>query len=132
MKYRIGIVWIVLVLIASSCNKEAGVGGSATLRGKVHARYYNDLFTAYLGAAYAPDQEVYIICGDDFTYTDRVRTNYDGSYEFSYLRKGTYKVYAYSKDSTFTVPAGKFAVVQEVEITKGNEELLVPDIEILD
>lgn len=132
MKYSIGVALIALILISTSCSKDEGQGGTASVRGKVHARYYNDLFTAYLGEGYAADEDVYIIYGDEFTYGDHVKTNYDGTYEFNYLRKGNYKIYAYSKDSTFTEPSGKFAVIQEVEISGSNDEVVVPDIEILD
>ncbi len=132
MKYLNIIAGVTLLLFIGACSKDAGEGGNATIRGKLHARYYNDLFTVCLGTAYAPDEDVYIVYGDDFTYSNRVRTNYDGSYEFDFLRKGSYKVYAYSKDTTFSEPSGKFAVIQEVEITKSNQEVLVPDIEIVD
>jgi hypothetical protein len=132
MKQSIGILCIVAAFVLVSCSKEAGEGGTSSIRGKVHARYYNDLFTSYLGEGYDPDEDVYIVYGDDATYSDHLKTNYDGSYEFKYLRKGTYRIFAYSKDSTFSIPAGKYAVIQEITIDKNNQEKIAADIEILD
>ncbi len=118
--------------LITSCSKEAGEGGTSGIRGKVYAKYYDDYFTTFLGAAYAQDKEVFIVYGDDATYSDKVTTNYDGTYEFSYLRKGNYKVYVYSEDSTLTSPSGEIAVMAEIEISKNNVVVNVPDIMIFD
>lgn len=115
-----------------SCNKEPGEGGTSSIQGKVLATYYNETFTAQLGESYAPDKDVYIVYGDDATYSDKQKTNYDGSFEFKYLRKGKYRIYAYSKDTTLTNPTGKFAVYADVEITKKGETVVVSDIKIAD
>lgn len=115
-----------------SCSKDPGDGGSAGIRGKVFAKYYDDAFTAKIGEGYAPDQDVYLIYGDDATFSDHVQTSYNGTYEFTYLRKGTYKVYTYSKDSTLTIPSGKYAVIAEVEITSNKQTVEVIDLEIFD
>jgi len=119
-----------IAILISSCSKEPGVGGNATIHGKVYAKYYNKLFTVYLGEGYSGDNDVYIIYGDDQSYGDRTRTSYDGTYEFKYLRKGKYKVYVYSKDSTLTIPSGNYAVVEEGEITSNKQDLELPDLKI--
>jgi hypothetical protein len=123
---------LVISVMISSCSKEPGVGGNASIHGKVYAKYYNKYFLVYYGEGYAADKEVYIIYGDDLTYGDKVNTNYDGSYEFKYLRKGKYKVVTYSKDSTLTIPSGTTAVIQEGEITSNRENLELPDLKIFD
>src|SRR4051812_30437130 len=92
---------VALCLILISCKKEAGEGGQATITGKVYVRQYNKTFTTFIGEYYAQGEDVYIIYGNETAVGNRVRTNYDGTYQFSFLRKGSYKVYAYSKDSTF-------------------------------
>jgi hypothetical protein len=123
---------LMIAVMISSCSKEPGVGGNASIHGKVYAKYYNNFFLVYYGEGYAADKEVYIIYGDDLTYGDKVNTSYDGSYEFKYLRKGKYKVVTYSKDSTLTIPSGKYAVIQEGEITSNKENLELPDLKIFD
>lgn len=121
---------ILLLIITSSCEKEAGEGGSSSIYGKVIVRDYNSDFT-YLKEVYpGQDVDVFIIYGDDKSIDDRARTSYDGVYEFKYLRKGTYKIFAYSKDSTFTTFAS-VPVIKEVTIDKNNTEVEAPDIIIL-
>lgn len=83
---------------------------------------YNSTYTVLLEEYYAQDVDVYIIYGDDKTYSERIRTNYDGTYEFKYLRKGTYHIYAYSEDSTLTTNA-MIPVIRDVEITKNNQDV---------
>lgn len=121
------------IIFFYSCKKEAGKGGKSSISGKVVARKY-DLTThpgTYTSPEYnAGDEDVYIIYGDAVTYGDHQKTNYDGSYEFKYLNKGNYKVYAYSKDSTNSTPSGKIAVYKDLAI--GSEKnITVPDIDIL-
>ena len=100
MKYTTILVGFGLVLFFGSCKKEAGEGGRATIRGKVYAEYWDKTYTIKADSGYAPDVDVYIIYGDEPTYGNRTKASYDGTYEFKYLQKGDYKIYAYSKDST--------------------------------
>jgi hypothetical protein len=123
---------LVVLLLVSSCAKDAGEGGTSSIKGKVWGKYYNKTFTSLIGETYAPDKDVYIIYGDDATYGDKQKTCYDGSFEFKYLRKGKYKVYAYSLDTTLTNPSTQFAVIAEVEITKNGETVVTNDIVIAD
>jgi hypothetical protein len=116
------------ILILFSCKKEAGTGGQATIRGKVNANYYNFTFTSLIGTGYAPEKDIYIIYGDNYSFNDRTRTNFDGSYEFTHLRKGKYRIYVYSKDSTGTFPSGKCEVSATAEITKNNQVITLPDL----
>lgn len=47
------------------------------------------------------DEDVYLIYGDaDDIFDDNVKTNFDGTFKFSNLRKGDYRVFAYSKDES--------------------------------
>lgn len=119
----------VAATIFTSCKKEAGEGGTSSIYGKVYVKDYNSTFTVLLEEYYAQDVDVYIIYGDDKTFSDRIRTNYDGTYEFKYLRKGTYHVYAYSKDSTLQTNA-MIPVIKDVEITKNNDDVETPEIVI--
>jgi len=118
----------ILLILITSCTKEAGEGGTSSIKGKVYATYYNKTFTSVIGQMYAPDKDVYIIYGDDATYSDKQKTCYDGSFEFKYLRKGKYKVYAYSLDTTLTNPATQFAVIAEVTISSNGETIVTDDL----
>jgi hypothetical protein len=71
--------------------------------------------------------DVFIIYGDDKSVSNRVRTSYDGVYEFRYLRKGEYKIFAYSKDSTLMTNS-VVPVIKEVTIDDNKSEVEVPDL----
>ena len=91
--------------IISSCKKPAGEGGRATITGKIWVENYNALGsmsgTYFLKGEFAgADENVYIIYGDDVSYGNKIKSGPDGVFEFKYLRKGDYKVYVQSKDTT--------------------------------
>jgi hypothetical protein len=113
-----------------SCSKEEGVGGNSTIYGKIITHDYNAEFTALKGIYPAADEDVFLIYGTDRSFSQRIRTNYQGIYEFKYLRPGDYTVYAYSKDSTLTLPSGNYAVVLNVKIDNKKEEVEAPDMKI--
>lgn len=125
----VSIVLCLFCIIAFSCKKEAGQGGSSTIYGKVFVKDYNDTFTILQEEYFAQDEWVYIIYGDDRDYGDRIRTSYDGTYEFKYLRPGKYTIYTYSKDTTLETNA-MVPVIKTVEITKNKQDIEVPTLEI--
>lgn len=111
-------VLIVIVLIISSCKKPAGEGGKSSIKGSIWVEDWNSGFTVKNSEYAGYDEDVYIIYGDDVSYGDKTKANYNGEYEFKYLRKGKYKIYVYSKDKTLTSPSGEISIVKEVEITE--------------
>jgi hypothetical protein len=119
-----------MLIMCVSCSKEPGEGGNATITGKVWVKDYNSTFTILQEEYYAQDEDVYIVFGDDVSYGDHVKTLYNGSFEFKYLRKGDYHVYVYSKDSTNTTNA-MIPVIRNVTIDKRNETVEVPMIVII-
>ncbi|MCX6232689.1 MAG: hypothetical protein NTZ33_14220 [Bacteroidetes bacterium] len=132
IKNPITIIAILLLLFIASCSKEAGEGGTSAIQGKVYARYYNKTFTSFLGESYAPNKYVYICYGDNIAYGDKQRTDGGGSFEFKYLRKGKYKVYTFSLDTTLTNPAGQFEVLENVTITDNDQTVTTKDLLIAD
>lgn len=108
------------LLLLSSCSNGPGAGGRATIIGKLKAQDYTNNCTTLNGEYFAADEDVYIIYGDEPSYGDRVRTAPDGTFMFRYLRKGTYKVYAYSDDCSSL--SGTQAVIATVEITERKQE----------
>ena len=121
---------ILLSGVLFSCTKEAGEGGNSTIYGKIIAHNYNAEFTNLKGIYPAADEEVYIIYGDDRSYGERVRSNYEGIYEFKYLRPGNYTIYAYSKDSTLTMASEMYAVIRNVKIDKDRQTVQAEDMKI--
>jgi len=126
---------LALVLTFASCNSGPGPGGQATITGKVAVTgNWNSTCTAYTNVstgfdAYnAPDVDVYLIYGDEPTYGDRVKTAPDGTFQFKYLRKGSYTIYAYSKDCNAT--AGTSASTLTAEITEKKQEVELTTLEI--
>lgn len=128
MKKSIFITLLLFIILLVSCSKEAGDGGNSTIYGKIIARDYNAEFTILKGIYNAPDEDVFIIYGNDRSFSDRIRTNYNGVYEFKYLRPGDYTIYAYSKDSTLSLPSGIITVIRKVEITDKKQTVEATDM----
>lgn len=61
------------------------------------------------------DERVYLVYGDDTFYSDDVRTDANGHYEFKGLNRGSYKIYALSNDPT-SLEGGMIMVETSVEI----------------
>ena len=131
-------IWVIAALLAfSSCKKEAGDGGNSSIKGKItkELRVVLDNSGTAVGTFPAADEDVYIIYGDHVSPDDRVQSNYEGEYEFLYLRPGKYKVYAFSKDTNaVAVPWDEdhMTVLQKLEITEGNQQVIANDMTIYD
>ena len=116
-----------IALCLFSCKKGPGEGGRASITGKVYSVNYNSTMTVPQDSGYLGGQKVYIIYGDETAVGKSQDTNNDGVFEFSYLRKGKYKVYVYSKIAPNQLDS---AVVQEGEITDRKQMLALPDFNI--
>jgi hypothetical protein len=118
--FRILFCFLLFTLAFISCEKPPGEGGSASVMGRIWIKDYPTL-QEYAGY----DEYVYIVYGDEVSYGDRVRTTYDGRFKFSYLRKGKYKIYAYSMALTSLQDS---AVIRSFEITDRKEKADLGDI----
>lgn len=93
--------------------------GSAVISGVVEkTKYDNDskwpnLVLKYID--FAHEHEVYLVYADDEFYSERVRTQYDGYFEFSELIPGKYLVFLYSEDVTKATE--HVVITREVSIT---------------
>ena len=114
---------IILSLVLINCKKKAGEGGTANIRGSIWVEDWNTAFTIKNGEYAGADEDVYIIYGDDVSYGDKTKSNYNGEFEFKYLRTGKYRVYVYSKDKTLKSQSGDTAFVREVEITNNGQTI---------
>ena len=120
-KIKLVVVITVLMGVFTACKKDAGEGGNSSITGTVHITKYNAFFTILLGNYPGADEDVYIIYGDENSIGDRIKTDPDGKFEFKYLRKGNYKLYVYTSDTTNTDSIGKVALYKNVEITKSKQ-----------
>lgn len=108
-----------IIALLTGCKKPAGEGGNSSIKGTVWVHDYDKNLTTLQYQYAGVDVEVYIIYGDDVTSGDKVNTNASGEFEFNYLRKGNYKVYAISKEKIGTSNDAKdVAVSLDVTISK--------------
>jgi len=132
MRPLIVLITLLMATMMLSCRKGPGVGGKATITGRVYENKYNSTYSVLLGEYYVGDHDVYIVYGDDRVQSDKVSTHYDGVYEFEYLLPGTYTIYVYSKDKTGTSVSGDIVIEKQVEITDKKEVVTVEDFVIDD
>lgn len=111
----------------AACEKDAGEGGTSSITGYVHVTDYNATFLVVQGEYPGADEYVYIIYGNDISYGERIRTTYDGRFEFKYLREGKYTIYTYSEDTTLS---GQSVVSVQAEITDKKQTVDVGRIDI--
>jgi hypothetical protein len=125
-----------LIFLFSSCVKEPGEGGLASIRGKVvkNVRLILTNPSSFQYAVPAADYDVYIVYGDNVSPNDRVWTNFDGEFEFEGLRTGNYTVYVYSRDTTGVpgVDPERMVVKSTVDIEERNEEVVLTDFQVYD
>ena len=116
-------------LLLGACAKEAGEGGSSSIKGRIYG-YDINTSGAITDSAVVQDARVYISYGDNTTVDEDTRSSYTGEYVFRGLQKGKYTIFTYSQcnDCPFNQEVKK----QVVEITEANQEVLVPDIVIFD
>lgn len=110
------------VALFSSCSKEPGEGGNSIVKGQVIERRYIIYPGNYTEKALT-DEDVFICYGiDDNTVDDRIRTSFDGSFKFSELRKGKYRVFVYSEDTAAGNRGNPVVVIKDVEITSNRSD----------
>lgn len=118
------------------CKKVEGPGGTSTIKGKIIAHDFDAAFLSSPVIYPSSNTEAYIIYGANHsTYDNNFKTSYDGSYEFKYLQKGKYRIFAYSVDSTGAYKNNpSLALVPtfvDVEITSNGSSVTATDLIIL-
>ena len=123
--FIISVCFLAVSVLYYSCKKEPGKGGNSSIKGNLWEEDCGTSFddTAACKGRAGADLDVFVIYGNDVSYGDRIKTDYEGDFEFKYLRKGSYKIYFYSMDSTLLTDnlaalTPEIAIVKEVEITK--------------
>ena len=102
--------------------------GSASINGKVFQINYTTNFFFLRDTTMAQELEVYLVYGTHAGYDIRVRTAYDGTFEFAGLIKGKYKVYVLSKDKNGGIQY--LTRFQQVEIGDLTQKITLNDFYI--
>ena len=127
--FRLFISLLSASILFSCQERSEGPNGLASIKGKVYVKDYNSTFSRINDHYYGAKEDVYIIYGDEEVYGDNMETHYDGSYEFKNLTLGTYKIYAYTEDTTLKT-SNLIPVIKTVEITEEEQTVEVEDIVI--
>ena len=122
------------IIFPTSCKKEPGPGGLATIKGKVYAYDFTP-GKELESEGYIGDIRVYIAAENDSVAFDDTRTSYNGSFEFPFLHKGHYKVWVFAEsdtlyDSTTHVPGDLQYYLLEVDITDKKQVVTLPDFKV--
>jgi hypothetical protein len=118
MKLLTKIIFIGLIAFSFlGCTKVEGLGGKAMITGKLSGQFYSDdQLTLFNGTGVLADEDVYIVYGTGDTYfDDDIKSSYDGSFQFKYLRPGKYTVFVY--ENCFPCSSLQEVVLSEIEIT---------------
>lgn len=119
-------------LLFFACQKPAGPGGKAVIKGKVYAKNFDQYGYTVISEYYSPGENVYICYGTDNSVRNDVNTSDDGSFQFLYLNKGHYKIFVESQDTSVHIKNSKKKIVvkAEIDITSVNQTLTLSDFVI--
>lgn len=103
-KMNLVLLSVATLFVIYGCNKEPGPGGQASIVGYVHAKEI-DASGNYFQVNYpAQKYDIYIQYGDDSNYSDRVETNFNGNFQFEFLRTGSYTITVFEYDPQLGCP----------------------------
>lgn len=133
MKLLFPLLISLFIVGLTSCEKKEGPGGTSSIIGKVWEKDYTADFSILKAEYWAEEEDVYIIYGNDSIYSDKTKTNYDGSYWFQYLNEGDYTIYVYSRDSSTlnASPSGRIAIKTTISINNSDKDYIAPQMTIL-
>ena len=129
---RTTLLSVLCTLLLMSCKKEEGVGGDASISGQVwtYEIEIDGTFINTVAEFPAEDTYVYIVYGDNTGYDKRIKTDYNGYFNFNYLYPGNYTLYVYSFDPYDEIDE-RSPVIRKIEIKERKENVEVGRIEIL-
>ncbi|MFM8432574.1 MAG: hypothetical protein ACKOA1_07250 [Bacteroidota bacterium] len=137
--YQWPVAFLFLINIYSGCKKDAGEGGTSTIEGRVLIYRYDLSLSRIVDTVPASREDIFIIYGAvNSTYDDDFNCSYDGSYRFSGLQKGDYRLFSYSEDTTglfdqtLDPTRPRFPVFADVSVTGNKSTVQAPDIIIFE
>ena len=111
-----------------ACEKDAGEGGTSVIEGqvsKIHT-FQNSSTGAMDTLYYQLDsgKDVFIIYSDNETevYDDKFETDYNGKYNFEYLRKGDYTLYTYADSIDVNNVNYDYPIFKHIKINSNNSD----------
>jgi len=127
---KYGLLTLVLIFFLSlvSCKKGPGLGGEASISGKVRGVVYDKSFTKILDSSSIANWTMCIIYGSDLEVDGTQKTTYDGTFDFQYLREGQYTVYTYSRSHLTNLADSAVAV--NINISGKKQSYVIPDLVI--
>jgi len=132
------ILILFIALLISSCEKQAGEGGTSSIQGSVYklSTYFNVLTQQIDTISYQLDskKDVYIIYSDDENdfYDDNVETNWNGQYRFDNLRKGDYTLFVYADSTDLLNISYDYPIFKHIKIDANNSTFTLSDFVIND
>ena len=130
------VLFLSLLISFSSCEKEAGEGGTSVIQGQVYKIHTFQNFTTgeWDTLYYQLDsgKDVYIIYSENQSdvYHDKFETDYNGVYRFEYLRKGDYTLYTYADSIDMNSVSYDYPLFQHIIISNNNSVNTVKDFVI--
>ena len=119
-RLRILVLGASVVLACSSCSKNEGTGGTASISGTIRNNYYNEDHSMLLLQKPAVDEEVFILYGEENVLGDRVFTGPEGTFRFNFLYPGSYYIY-YKSDDPESVIDEVGEIVVRVDLDRGED-----------
>ena len=119
-----------------ACEKDAGEGGTSVIEGQVYKIHtFQNSSTGAMDTLYYQldsGKDVFIIYSDNETevYDDKFETDYNGKYNFEYLRKGDYTLYTYADSTDVNNVNYDYPIFKHIKISSNNSDNSVEDFVI--
>jgi hypothetical protein len=130
------LIIFVIAVGFTSCEKDAGEGGTSVIQGQVYKIHtFQNSSTGAMDTLYYQldsGKDVFIIYSDNETevYDDKFETDYNGKYNFEYLRKGDYTLYTYADSIDVNNVNYDYPIFKHIKISSNNSDNSVEDFVI--
>ena len=125
LTFNITAISCILLLAISSCKKNPGDGGLATIYGKVYGYEMNN-FGLITDSGYVADTRVFLSYGTNTWADDDVRTSYTGEYNFPFLQEGDYTIWVINECDTCALRQSYD--IRHITIDKPRETVTATDL----
>ena len=111
-----------------ACEKPAGEGGTSVIEGQVYKIHtFQNSSTGAMDTLYYQldsGKDVFIIYSANETevYDDKFETDYNGRYNFEYLRKGNYTLYTYADSIDVNNVNYDYPIFKHIKINSNNSD----------